>query len=271
MSLSSFDLIEKGAARLREAGIEGPMREARWLLESLGDDPGDWEGYQGLIKRRAARQPLQHIIGLVEFYGLNLHCDARALIPRPDSETVVDAALSLLPEDFSGKVADLGTGSGCLLLAILSKRPKATGEGVEASHEAAALARENVAETHLQDRAEILETRWEDWTGWGACDLIVSNPPYIETDIIPVLQPEVRDHDPVQALDGGADGLEAYRSLFRSAKDMKAGAYLVLEIGYDQGESVPNLALQHGFELISLKYDLGENPRALVLTKSSTD
>src|SRR5690606_30521113 len=129
--------------------------------------------------------------------------DARALIPRPDSETIVEVALKALPETQPALVADLGTGTGCLLAAILKHRPRATGVGVEASSDAASLAQENLAALNLAGRASLFIGRWADWAGWGEADLIVSNPPYIAHAEIDSLEPEVRVHDPLAALDGG--------------------------------------------------------------------
>lgn len=264
------DKIELGADKLRKAGIEAPLRQARWLMESaLSKTSADqaYHLFDDYIIRRVSREPLQHIIGDVEFYGLDIKCDARALIPRPDSETIVDTALELLPKDFSGTIADLGTGTGCLLLAILSQRPKAKGFGVEASAQAASLANENVQKLGLSGRVEIIQSTWEDWQAWQSCDLIVSNPPYIKSDIIEGLEPEVRDFDPLAALDGGEDGLEAYRSIFECGKRMKPGAYLLLEIGYDQANSVTKLAKGHKFEFLSLHQDLGGNSRAITFKR----
>ena len=283
MTTTLRDMLEGAASQLRDGGIDDPRREARKLAQFVfgmsaasviaGElDPAP-EGalsdrFREVIRRRAAHEPLQHIVGTTEFYGLELVCDGRALIPRADSEIVVDAALECLPAGFDGKIADLGTGSGCLLLALLSQRPTASGIGLDASAEAAALAQENLQRLGLQGRAEILVSNWENWDGWRACDLVISNPPYIETAVIGELQTEVRIHDPHSALDGGKDGLDAYRSILACGAKMRGGTSLVMEIGYDQGDSVPELAESMGFELQSVKKDLGGNPRAISLTRS---
>ena len=283
MTTTLRDMLEGAASQLRDGGIDDPRREARKLAQFVfgmsaasviaGElDPAP-EGalsdrFREVIRRRAAHEPLQHIVGTTEFYGLELVCDGRALIPRADSEIVVDAALECLPAGFDGKIADLGTGSGCLLLALLSQRPTASGIGLDASAEAAALAQENLQRLGLQGRAEILVSNWENWDGWRACDLVISNPPYIETAVIGELQTEVRMHDPHSALDGGKDGLDAYRSILACGAKMRGGTSLVMEIGYDQGDSVPELAESMGFELQSVKKDLGGNPRAISLTRS---
>ncbi|MEO1100622.1 MAG: peptide chain release factor N(5)-glutamine methyltransferase [Pseudomonadota bacterium] len=249
----SEDELSRATARLREAGIENPAREARLISEIDGG-----AGFADLIDRRAGGVPYAHLTGSVGFYSIELICDDRALIPRADSETVVDIALSRMPEGIKLKVADLGTGSGCLLLAILNERPDAVGVGVEASPAAASLARENALRTGLSARAEIAETDWASWPDWPRMDLIVSNPPYIPTLDIEALQPEVRDHDPHTALDGGADGLNAYRSLIPRAGDkLKAGAWLIFEIGHDQAADVSALLAGAGFTEIETTQDLG--------------
>ena len=277
------DVLNRGAATLREAGIETARSEAKQLLLAAADMdatalishaqapcPADVQRrVADWLARRAAREPMQHILGKADFYGLDLKCDARALIPRPDSEAVVDAALTRLPSDATGDIADLGTGSGCLLLAILSQRTRLSGAGIDASPEAAGLARQNVLRTGLQDRAEIVDASWAHWAGWGDCRLIVSNPPYIAAAEINQLAPEVRRHDPLTALDGGEDGLDCYRELAAlGARRMADGASLILEIGHDQGRSVPALLGAAGFSDIAVTQDLGGRDRVVSARKS---
>lgn len=261
---------------LRDAGVGLPGTEVNRMIahvtglsamaEIAADrdtlTPEETAALDAMLARRLAREPLQHILGWTWFYGLEIRCDGRALIPRPDSECVVDAALAHLPEDQPLRLADLGAGTGCLLAALLTQRPMAGGEGVEASPEAARLARENLEALGLSARAEVFEGSWSDWQGWPRADLIISNPPYIASAVIPELQPEVRDHDPLAALDGGADGLAAYREIISLAPaGMKPGAWLVLEIGYDQREAASALMAVSGFENINSGKDLGGNDR----------
>lgn len=222
------------------------------------------ETFSDYLRRRLAHEPVQHILGTTEFYGLEFACDARALIPRADSESVVETALKKIPAQTEFLVADLGTGSGCLLAAILANRPEAGGTGVEASPGAANLARENLTHLGLAERACIFEGRWADWEGWSAVDLIISNPPYIASEAIEGLMPEVRLHDPRMALDGGKDGLEAYRQIIQlSVAGLKPGAWLVFEIGYDQKDSVSTLLKDAGFSNIETGRDLGGNDRVV--------
>lgn len=277
MTPPTYDaLIREASRRFAEAGISEPGQNAMLLmLHAFGDTRAALisagnapvpkrveEEYLAAVARRVLREPLQHITGTTSFYGLDIRTDARALIPRPDSECVVEAALGRLPKDQPLRVADLGTGTGCLLAALLVQRPLARGEGVEASPAAAELARENIEALRLSDRASIFLGSWTGWQGWAAADLIISNPPYIASGVIPALEAEVRDHDPVSALDGGADGLDAYREIISlGGAAMKPGAWLVLEIGYDQKSAVSELMAASGFTEAGSGADLGGNDR----------
>lgn len=262
---------ELAAAGIGEAALEARLmlshvtRLSRATMIAQSDralTPDETQACRQALSRRSAREPLQHILGVTQFYGLDIRTDARALIPRPDSECVVEAALDRLPKDQSLALADLGTGTGCLLAALLTQRPQARGEGVEASPEAAELARENIEALGLTDRASIFSGSWADWHGWASADLIISNPPYIASGVIPALEAEVRDHDPMSALDGGADGLDAYRQIiFLARAAMKPGAWLVLETGYDQKAAVMDLLAASGFVEAASGADLGGNDR----------
>lgn len=270
------ELINLAAQRFREAGLDRVRSEAMMLmihafggshmaLIMSGDAPVPKmveDEFLAAVERRAAREPAQYIMGETHFYGLDILTDARALIPRSDSECVVTAALDRLPKEAPLWLADLGTGTGCLLAALLTQRPEATGEGVEASRDAARLARTNLEKHRLTDRSAIFIGSWEDWQGWPKADLIISNPPYIVSEVIDGLEPEVRDHEPLMALDGGLDGLNCYREIIAlAASGMKPGAWLVLEIGYDQKEAVLRLMTLAGFESLASGQDLGSNDR----------
>tara|TARA_R110002020_G_scaffold105961_2_gene246818 strand:+ start:59271 stop:60104 length:834 start_codon:yes stop_codon:yes gene_type:complete len=266
------------AGRFRQAGIEAPQREAR-LLMSLASGlttsqlilrghlaaPDDLsESFDRMVRQREARVPFQHIAGTTSFFGLDFISDSRALVPRADSEAVVEAALRLLPDGPGLEIADLGTGSGCLLIALLVTRPDVSGTGVEADAAAASLAAENIAQHGLESRADLAVQRWSEWSGWGSVDLIISNPPYIRTEVIASLDPEVRLHDPDAALDGGADGLGAYRELATLAEArLKPGALVVFEIGYDQQEDVRAILSAAGLTNIGSAQDLGGSDRVV--------
>ena len=283
MSTTVGKLLCQGAATLRAAGIEEARAEARLLLgHVLGLDAAgllarrheavEAAPFHAAIARRAAREPLAYITGRQGFWTLDLAVSPATLIPRADSESLVEAALAALPDRDAGlSVLDLGTGTGCLLLAILAERPNAFGVGVDLAPEAAALARANARATGLGARAAFLAG---DWAGAlaGRFDLVLSNPPYIESADISALMPEVAAHEPARALDGGADGLAAYRRLAAQLPGLLGpGGIAVLELG--QGQRAAVSALMAGAELVVLgcRADLNGVDRALVVKKPIGD
>jgi release factor glutamine methyltransferase len=272
------DAIAAAGRRLAQAQIAAPVREARYLMSLVtGLDTAALIGrgreivpgpvattYTDYIARRAAHEPFQHIAGIAHFFGHEFICDARALVPRGDSEVVVETALARLRRGGGGHIADLGTGSGCLLISVLLARGDVTGTGVEIDARAASLARENVARHDVSARAEILERPWANWSGWNSADLIISNPPYIPQADIPGLDAEVRLFDPIQALAGGEDGLVAYREVTALAgRLMRPGAVLVFEIGHTQRQAVECLMRESGFGDIHAARDLGGRDRVV--------
>ena len=270
--------LKQAQQELADAGIEDARDEARWLVRLVGgvsssdliargDDPipaGALTRLQNALQRRTAHEPLQHIVGETEFFGLGLTSDKRALVPRPDSECVVELALEKIPRDADYALADLGAGTGALLIALLKHRPHTSGTTIERSEASNSLVSENLTRHGLVNRASQFAGSWSEWTGWNTCDLIISNPPYIESAVIPALAPEVREYDPMDALDGGADGLDAYREIISIAStEMKQTAWLVLEIGYDQKAAVSALLKENGFINLIHRKDLGGNDRAI--------
>lgn len=270
--------LDWGAKVLADAGLETPRLDAKLLLQHaaglssaelilneralLGQEQS--HRFARGIERRTRHEPLAHIEGVCEFYGLSFLSDSRALIPRPDSEILIDRGLELIANDQPVRIADLGTGTGCLLLTLLHHRPLATGSGLDISRDALALARQNAARLTLEDRATLNQSSWTDWTGWSDTDVIVSNPPYIASHVIATLDPDVKLFDPALALDGGGDGLDAYRQIITlGAQHMKPAAWLVFEIGYDQGTIVPALMAEAGFTDISVRKDLGSRDRVV--------
>jgi len=272
-TLAAF--LERATAALASAGLSDPRQEARWLVDALlGERRLDGARrlsaeevarLEAALGRRAAREPLDRILGEREFWSLTFRLSPATLSPRPDSETLVEAALELLDDRARPwRLLDLGTGSGCLLLALLSELPSASGLGIDLSPEAVATAAGNAARLGLADRARFLV---DDWGAalTGPFDLLVSNPPYIESAMIERLEPEVRGSDPALALDGGADGLAAYRAILPQARRLLArGGALVLELGQGQAPAVLALAAAAGFTHLSVRNDLGGIARALV-------
>jgi release factor glutamine methyltransferase len=207
----------------------------------------------GVAGRRELGEPVARILGAKEFWGLPLSLSDATLIPRPDTETIVEAALELL--DVQGdhgrglRVADLGTGSGAILLALLSEWPDAWGVGTDVSEAALRTAAANARHLGFAQRSAFVACDYAAALS-GAFDLIVANPPYIRTSDIGALATEVRDHDPRRALDGGADGLDAYRLIVpQAARLLSPGGYLVLEVGHDQSGDVEALLTMAGFRL----------------------
>ena len=264
---------------LRAAGIEQPRLEARWLLahvlgcreEDLLRDPRaavpaeKGVAFAGLLKRRAAREPLAHLLGHVGFWTLDLLVSDATLVPRPDTEAVVEAALAAFADRGQvRRVLDLGTGTGALLLALLSECPAAWGLGVDLAPAAAALAAGNAARNGLSGRACFVAADWDAPLD-ARFDLVVSNPPYIESGAIPGLLPEVAFHEPRLALDGGADGLDAYRLILRRLPGLLApGGRAVLEIGAGQRADVESIGRAAGRVPLGCGQDLGGVERALV-------
>jgi release factor glutamine methyltransferase len=204
-------------------------------------------------RRRELGEPVARILGVKEFWGLPLALTAATLVPRPDTETIVEAALEMLPaEQHHGRrlrIADIGTGSGAILLALLSEWPNAWGAGTDISEAALQTARANARQLGLSRRAAFVACDYAAALS-GAFDLIVANPPYIRSGEIGALPTEVRDHDPRRALDGGADGLNAYRIIApEAARLLVPGGCLVVEVGHDQSGDVEALLTMAGLNL----------------------
>ena len=219
-----------------------------------------------MAKRRLAREPVSRILGERSFWSFDLLVTPAVLDPRPDTETVVDGALEVLAERQGGalSILDLGTGSGALLCALLDVFPQAQGVGVDLSKEACAVARENLSRCELAPRGQVRQGSWEAG-GPGPYDLVVSNPPYIETAALAGLDPEVRLYDPPLALDGGPDGLTAYRDICALLPGLVApGGFAIFEVGQGQAEAVTALLSSRGFADVRAKRDLAGVERAVM-------
>ncbi|MBE7212606.1 MAG: peptide chain release factor N(5)-glutamine methyltransferase [Gluconacetobacter diazotrophicus] len=272
-------LLAEARVAFAAAGIEEPDRDAAVLLRRLLGidrlqlslrrnepvvDPGR---FRNAIARRAAREPMALVLGTAGFRDLELAVSPATLIPRPDTETVVEAALQHLPGSRASvrRILDLGTGTGCLLLATLAECPAALGLGTDRSVEACALARRNAVAAGLADRCSFVCADWAAPLS-GRYDLVLSNPPYIPSDAIPDLMPEVSRFEPRSALDGGADGLRCYATILPALPALLApGGIAVLEIGQGQGRAVAVLARGAGLDLVESRPDLSGIPRAIVL------
>lgn len=263
-SCLSLGQAHSAAARLlREARIAAPELDARLLLchaagltheayvaglnDALAADAAARFG--GCVARRLAGEPVSRIIGLREFYGRPFRIDASTLDPRPDTETLIEAALALADRDGPLRLLDLGTGSGCILITLLAELPRATGVGIDTSQPALELARDNAASLGVGDRARFMVGDWLDAVQ-GTFDLVVANPPYLSAADMAGLSQEVGAHDPRDALYGGPDGLAAYRRIVPGLPDvLRPGGIVLLEIGHTQAEAVSGLLAGEGLIL----------------------
>lgn len=275
--------------------------DQHWLREGARDETE----FQQFLTRRAAGEPVHRILGWREFWGMKFFLSPETLEPRPDSETMIEVLLKCHPgraspeasgdpgspentETFSFlgsrlganswlgrdnmKILDLGTGTGCLLLAALKEFPNATGIGIDQSADAVATAQKNARENNLSERAEFEQFDWND-TGklksLGAFDVILCNPPYIPSGDIQNLQTEVREHDPRAALDGGADGLAPYRHIAPQLKYLlKPGGIALFEFGHDQATAVQNIMQAQNLIISAAYQDLGGNDRVITVSKA---
>ncbi len=279
-------LVREAGERFRLAGIAQPRREARLIMQHVmgwtatqfiasEDNQVDDDRvltFRRLMSEREQRRPLAHVFGHVDFFGRSFYSDGRALVPRADSEVLVEASLRLLqPSLAAPQIVDLGTGSGCLLLSMLAERFRARGIGYDVSPEALELARRNAQALDLDDRVEWRLDSWND-ADLSAADLVMSNPPYIGSSEIPTLEPEVSEHDPWLALDGGEEGLHAYHEIIPLARDgMKPGAVLALEIGHDQGLDVVLMLEAVGFADVTVLQDYGGRDRIVTAIQVEGD
>lgn len=267
------EAVEFGTKCLTDAGVPDAALDAWYLLQMVcriersyyyvhGEEDITQDAqkeYEIAVQKRAEHIPLQYIIGEQEFMGLRFKVNSNVLIPRQDTETLVEQVLKIVKPGM--KVLDLCTGSGCVLISVLKNAPELTGMGSDISKTALLVAKEN-AKLHEVDaewvRSDLFDNIAETF------DVIMANPPYIPTGEILSLMPEVRDFEPENALDGGADGLDFYRKIAGQVKDyLNPGGYVYMEIGYDQGEAVSELMRNSGFTEVEVIKDLAQNDRVV--------
>jgi release factor glutamine methyltransferase len=264
--------------RLVRAGVDSPRRDARALLavatnrsfsdlapESAELTPEQFERFEGLVRRRMKREPLAYIVGHKEFWSLDFDVGPGVLVPRPESETLVEALCGLFPDrNRARRICDLGTGSACLIVAALSEFPNARGDAIERTEQAFAWAVRNVTKHGLQHRAAVRHGDWSELLT-EQYDAILANPPYIAQREIMALIPEVARYEPTEALDGGPDGLDAYRAMAPGiAGALKSEGAAFLEIGAGQADEIREILEAAGLNIDRIAPDLAGIPRCVV-------
>lgn len=278
---SIAEALREASRILEDNGVPEARRDANSLLsfvlgkdrtflishaeDPVGDDSLDQ--LRKFVERRAAGEPLQYITGVQDFYGREFRVTPDVLIPRPETELLVEAALEVSNGEF---ICDVGTGSGCIVLTLLCERPKARAVAVDKSEGALEIAKFNASKLSVTERAVFVISDCFDALDPSEYqfDLIVSNPPYVSEPALAGLQREVRDHEPLVALSPGADGLSVIRRLLTDAPAyLKANGHMLMEIGFDQGEKVRNLIDESVWSLLEVRPDLQCIPRIVVLRK----
>jgi release factor glutamine methyltransferase len=270
---TAAEAMATAAARLRAAGVPDPARDARLLLAHAASvdatrvtliapeeiAPEIAERFENLVALRAVRVPVSHLVGSRAFYGRDFKVSRDVLDPRPETETLIELALS---EPFDS-LLDLGTGSGCILVTLLAERPGARGLGVDLSEAACLHASANAVRQGVQDRARILRSDWFEAVE-GRFDLIAANPPYLAASEMAHVAPELRDHEPAMALTDGFDGLSAYRIIADQAQGyLTATGRVLVEIGWQQGDAVCDIFRRAGWAQVELAHDLDGRPRVV--------
>lgn len=273
------ELMARLTHTLCELGIEEAYEEARLLICAAAPisrldlivrpersiDTSAATRVETFVRRRMGGEPVSRILGTRGFWSFDLEVRENVLDPRADTECLIEACIALMKQRRMEplRILDVGTGSGAVLAGVLTEFPQAIGVGIDLSADATNCARDNLERLGLSHRATIAQRDWRDPLE-ERFDVVLSNPPYIETAMISRLDPEVRDHDPIMALDGGADGLDAYRSITAHAQDwLKDGGVLILEIGYTQAARVSGLLNNRAFASIGIRQDLAGRDRVV--------
>ncbi|MDX6383767.1 MAG: release factor glutamine methyltransferase [Blastocatellia bacterium] len=282
MTSSIGDTIKEGAQQLRAGGVAEWQRDAGTLMSHLLSrdrtfliahaadtlNEEQLKAFQTLIERRSGGEPLQYITGHQEFYKLDFEVFPAVLIPRPETELIVETALELLRDNREPLIADIGTGSGCLAISLLHERATARAVAIDVSPAALRIAKRNAVRHHVADRLDLLGAdALSAVNATGCFDLIVSNPPYVSEDEMYSLQREVA-HEPRTALVAGTDGLSIIRRLLNETSPLlRSGGHFVFEIGFGQSDAVQQLIDRRVWELKNIRADLQEIPRVFVLQR----
>ena len=282
--LSIKDLKQNIKKSLSEAGIDNPDLDASLLLQEITGvsreelllnnniviTESQSKKITELVERRIKREPISKILGHKGFWKYIFKVSHETLDPRPDSETIISSVIDNFDTSKSYKILDLGTGTGCLLLSLLGEFKNSEGLGVDVSSGVMSIFQQNADSLELQDRASFLNKSWEDMPLDQQFDIIVSNPPYIENNVIEGLEPEVKNYDPHLALSGGDDGLECYRSItLLLPKLLKKKGKVFFEIGYNQADTVKAILAEGGLSVLEIIPDLAGNDRCIIAELSA--
>ena len=268
-----MDIKEEIIKALVSAHIPSPRLEANIIIKHAAPDYPEITDSQkqtinSMLQRRCNHEPLDKIIGQKEFYKSVFKVNQNVLSPRPDTEILVEKALELMSKNMPYKILDLGTGSGCILLSLLKERQQTKGVGIDISKKALEVAKENASLLGVSSRVEFINKSWNDASLKEEFDIIVSNPPYIESDEIKKLDKGVKDYDPMLALDGGKDGLDCYREIANLTPQwLKIDGYILLEVGYNQAEIVKEVFEDVGCKFVEFANDLSGIKRCVILKK----
>lgn len=284
-SIAAEEVLKSAIAALQHAHIETASLDARILLQHVlgvsrerllaGDVYVSVEKqaqYQELVTERARRKPVAQLIGKREFYGYEFAVTGDTLDPRPDSETLIDAVLSQIKDhNASLRILDLGTGTGCLLITLLKELPNAQGVAVDQCERALEVAKSNARVLSVDIRTQFIKSLWAKDIQ-GTFDVVISNPPYIPTDVIPTLAPEVCRFEPVAALDGGKDGLECYRAICGQLPPLLSPeGFAVFEVGIGQHKALEVIAGQNGMHVIGMRDDMAGITRCVIMKSHIKD
>ena len=280
---SIADSLREATQALQAAGVPEARREAgsllsfvtardRTFLISHAEDllaDADLDRFREVVARRAEGEPLQYITGVQDFFGREFRVTPDVLIPRPETELLIEAALEIVAGVSSPLICDVGTGSGCIAVTLLCERSDARAVAVDVSEAALAVAADNARRHGVNERIELKISDCFDAVDETSFDLVVSNPPYVSSDALAGLQREVRDHEPLVALSPGADGLVVIRRLLRDAPAfLKPHGHLIMEIGFDQGEKIQGLIDPEMWHLLEIRPDLQSIPRIVVVRRA---
>jgi release factor glutamine methyltransferase len=282
MTSSIADSLRDASQLLQASGVPEARREAGSLLSFvIGKDrtflishaedrlnDADLDRFRQFVERRAGGEPLQYITGAQDFYGREFLVTPDVLIPRPETELLVEAALEVVAGISGPSICDVGTGSGCIAVTLLCERTDARAVAGDVSEAALEVAAQNARRHGVSERIEFKVSDCFDALDPATFDLIVSNPPYVSSDALAGLQREVRDHEPLVALSPGADGLSVIRRLLQDGPAfLKPDGYLIMEIGFDQGEKVQQLIDEKFWRLVEIRPDLQDIPRIVVVQR----